>query len=104
MARGVDLIGDRWSLVSRCTPTALDPGVAERAFRIAEYLGADQAALDTVLIWARNAPDDLDAQRAAAIQLARSGRYDDSMAYMEKVLQAKGDTHFDFLALSALET
>ena len=81
-----------------------DPGVAERAFRIAEYLGADQAALDTVLIWARNAPDDLDAQRAAAIQLARSGRYDDSMAYMEKVLQAKGDTHFDFLALSALET
>ena len=57
-----------------------------------------------MLIWARNAPDDLDAQRAAAIQLARSGRYDDSMAYMEKVLQAKGDTHFDFLALSALET
>lgn len=81
-----------------------DPGVAERAFRIAEYLGADQAALDTVMIWARNAPDDLDAQRAAAIQLAREGRYDDSMAYMEKVLQAKGDTHFDFLALSALET
>ncbi len=81
-----------------------DPGVAERAFRIAEYLGADQAALDTSLIWARNAPDDLEAQRAAAIQLARNGRYDDSMAYMEKVLQAKGDTHFDFLALSALET
>ena len=81
-----------------------DPGVAERAFRIAEYLGADQAALDTSLIWARNAPDDLEAQRAAAIQLARNGRYDDSMVYMEKVLQAKGDTHFDFLALSALET
>ena len=81
-----------------------DPGIAERAFRIAEYLGADQAALDTSLIWARNAPDDLEAQRAAAIQLARNGRYDDSMAYMEKVLQAKDDTHFDFLALSALET
>ena len=81
-----------------------DPGVAERALHIAEYLGADQAALDTSLIWARNAPDDLEAQRAAAIQLARNGRYDDSMVYMEKVLQAKGDTHFDFLALSALET
>ena len=81
-----------------------DPGISERAFRIAEYLGADQAALDTSLIWARNAPDDLEAQRAAAIQLARNGRYDDSMAYMEKVLQAKGDTHFDFLALSAIET
>ena len=81
-----------------------DPGVSERAFRIAEYLGADQAALDTSLIWARNAPDELEAQRAAAIQLARNGRYDDSMVYMEKVLQGQGDTHFDFLALSAAET
>jgi predicted Zn-dependent protease len=26
------------------------------------------------------------------------------MAYMEKVLQGKGDTHFDFLALSAADT
>jgi tetratricopeptide (TPR) repeat protein len=81
-----------------------DAGISERAFRIAEYLGADQAALDTALIWAKNAPESLDAQRAAAIQLARAGRYDDSMNYMEKVLQGQGDTHFDFLALSAAET
>lgn len=81
-----------------------DPGISERAFRIAEYLGADQAALDSSLIWAKNAPNDLEAQRAAAVQLARAGRYDDSMAYMEKVLQGKGDTHFDFLALSAADT
>jgi tetratricopeptide (TPR) repeat protein len=81
-----------------------DPGVSERAFRIAEYLGADQAALDTSLIWAKNDRDNLEAQRAAAIQLARAGRYDDSMVYMEKVLQGQGDTHFDFLALSASET
>ncbi|AYC31721.1 hypothetical protein D3880_04680 [Pseudomonas cavernae] len=81
-----------------------DAGVAERGFRIAEYLGADQAALDTALIWARNAPDNLDAQRAAAIQLARAGRYDESMTYMERVLKGQGDTHFDFLALSAAET
>ncbi|MFY9960103.1 tetratricopeptide repeat protein [Pseudomonas sp.] len=81
-----------------------DPGISERAYRIAEYLGADQSALDTALIWAKNDPNSLDAQRAAAIQLARAGRYDDSMVYMEKVLQGKGDTHFDFLALSAAET
>ncbi|MCY1504819.1 Beta-barrel assembly-enhancing protease [compost metagenome] len=81
-----------------------DPAVAERAFRIAEYLGADQAALDTALIWAKNSPDNLDAQRAAAVQLARAGRYDESMTFMEKVLQGQGDTHFDFLALSAAET
>src|SRR3990167_3580126 len=81
-----------------------DAGVAERGFRIAEYLGAEQAALDTALIWAKNAPGNLEAQRAAAIQLARAGRYDEAMAYMEQVLQGKGDTHFDFLALSAMET
>ncbi|WP_122207487.1 tetratricopeptide repeat protein [Pseudomonas viridiflava] len=81
-----------------------DPGVSERAYRIAEYMGADQSALETSLIWAKNDPKNLEAQRAAAIQLARSGRYDDSMRYMEKVLQGQGDTHFDFLALSAAET
>ena len=81
-----------------------DAGVAERGFRIAEYLGADQEALDTALIWADNAPDNLEAQRAAAVQLARAGRYEESLAFMEKVLQGQGDTHFDFLALSAAQT
>lgn len=81
-----------------------DAGVAERGFRIAEYLGAEQAALDTAMIWASNAPESLDAQRAAAVQLARAGRYEESMEFMEKVLRGQGDTHFDFLALSAAET
>jgi tetratricopeptide (TPR) repeat protein len=81
-----------------------DPGVAERAFRIAEYVGAQDAAQQNALIWAQSAPDNLDAQRAAAIQLARDGRYEDSMKYMEKVLQREGNTHFDFLALSAADT
>ncbi|OYU96647.1 MAG: hypothetical protein CFE45_19270 [Burkholderiales bacterium PBB5] len=81
-----------------------DAGVAERAFRIAEYLGAEQAALETAQIWAKNAPDNLDAQRATAIQLARAGQYERAMQVMETVLQAQGDTHFDFLALSAAET
>ncbi|MBE7376307.1 tetratricopeptide repeat protein [Pseudomonas lopnurensis] len=81
-----------------------DAGVAERGFRIAEYLGADQAARDTALIWARNAPENLDAQRAAAVQLARAGQYEQSLEFMEKVLQGQGDTHFDFLALSAAQT
>lgn len=81
-----------------------DAGVAERGFRIAEYLGAEQPALETSLLWAKTAPDNIDAQRAAAVQLARAGRYDESMSFMEKVLQRQGDTHFDFLALSAAET
>ncbi|MFT5782244.1 MAG: tetratricopeptide (TPR) repeat protein [Pseudomonas sp.] len=81
-----------------------DAGVAERAFRIAEYLSDDQAAQESALIWAKSAPSNLDAQRAAAIQMAHAERYEQSMNYMEKVLQAQGDTNFDFLALSAAET
>ncbi|WP_339462307.1 tetratricopeptide repeat protein [Pseudomonas sp. EA_105y_Pfl2_R69] len=81
-----------------------DAGVAERGFRIAEYLGAEQAALETSLLWTKNAPESVDAQRAAAVQLARAGRYDESMRFMERVLQRQGDTHFDFLALSAAES
>lgn len=81
-----------------------DPGVAERAYRIAEYLGAQDEASTNALIWADAAPSNLAAQRAAAIQLARSGRYEESMTFMEKVLQAQGNAHFDFLALSAAET
>lgn len=38
------------------------------------------------------------------MQLARAGRYDESMTFMEQVLQRQGNTHFDFLALSAAET
>ena len=81
-----------------------DAGVAERTYRIAEYLGVQQAALESGLIWAEAAPDNLDAQRAAAIQLARAGRYDESLIHMENVLQRRGNTHFDFLALSAADT
>ena len=81
-----------------------DPGVAQRAYQIAEYLNERSASLDNALLWAKVAPDDIEAQRAAAIQLARSGQYDDSMLYMERVLQGQGDTHFDFLALSASES
>src|SRR5690606_4643346 len=67
-------------------------------------VGARDEALESALIWARVAPDDLTAQRAAAVHLARAGRYEESMAFMERVLQRQGDTHFDFLALSAAET
>lgn len=80
-----------------------DPGVAERAFRIAEYLRADQAALNTALIWSRAAPEDLEAQRAAALYLARAGRYLAALQRMAQLQQETGESHFDFLALAAAQ-
>ena len=81
-----------------------DPGVAERAYRISEYLGATEAALDSARIWADSAPENVEARRAAAIQLARAGRFEESLTHMEAILRHKGNPHFDFLALSAAET
>jgi len=81
-----------------------DPAVAERAYRISEYLGAAEASLESARIWADSAPDNVEAQRAAAIQLARAGEFEQSLAHMENILRHQGNPHFDFLALSAAET
>ncbi|WBE26260.1 tetratricopeptide repeat protein [Denitrificimonas caeni] len=96
-----DIASDNYSQQAQLTA---DPGVAERAFRIAEYLGEEQRALDSAILWANAAPNDLEAQRSAAIQLAQAERYDEAMQYMEKVLLQNGDTQFDFLALSAAQS
>ena len=96
-----DIASDNYSQQAQTTG---DAGVAERAFRIAEYLGEEDRALNSALIWANAAPDNLEAQRSAAIQLAQAKRYDEAMQRMEKVLLANGDTQFDFLALSAAQS
>ncbi len=96
-----DIASDNYSLQAQATG---DPGVAERALRIAEYMGDEQRALNSALIWANAAPDNLEAQRSAAIQLAQAKRYDEAMQRMETVLLANGDTQFDFLALSAVRS
>lgn len=96
-----DIASDNYSQQAQITG---DPGVAERALHIAEYMGDKQRALDSALIWANAAPDNLEAQRSAAIQLAQAKRYDEAMQRMEVVLLANGDTQFDFLALSAVRS
>lgn len=96
-----DIASDNYSQQAQTTG---DPGVAERALRIAEYLGEDQRALDNALIWAQAQPDNIEAQRSAAVQLAQAKRYDEAMLHMERVLAANADTQFDFLALSAMRS
>lgn len=51
-----------------------DPGVAARATRIARYLNAREAALDTSLLWVDINPDDLEARFTAATELAQDGQ------------------------------
>ena len=78
-----------------------DPAIARRAFFIAEYMDAPEQALQNAEAWSQAAPDDLEAQRAFAIQLASRGQLTRAMSIMEELLQVDAETNFDFLALSA---
>lgn len=80
-----------------------DAGIIQRAMEISEFLGAHQQALDMALLWIEVAPDSPDALRSAALQLARAGQHDDAMQIMQQVLLLEDDTHFDLLALAALQ-
>lgn len=80
-----------------------DAGIIERAMEISEFLGAHQQAMDMALLWTEVAPDNPDALRAAALQLARAGQHERAMQMMEQVLLLQDDTHFDLLALTALQ-
>lgn len=80
-----------------------DPGVIERALRVAEYLDAQSQALEMAVLWQQRQPDNPEALRAAALYLARAGELQQSMAMMQRVLEARGETNFDFLALAATD-
>lgn len=80
-----------------------DAGIVERAMEISEFLGAHQPALDMALLWVEVAPDNPDALRSAALQLARAGQHEQALQVMQQVLLLEDDTHFDLLALAALQ-
>ncbi|WP_461535816.1 tetratricopeptide repeat protein [Spongorhabdus nitratireducens] len=80
-----------------------DPGIAQRAYQIAVYVSARQAALDAAVLWADVAPENRVALQASAVELARAGRLQEAAARMNRVLELKGRTSFDFLAVNAAE-
>lgn len=81
-----------------------DPGITERAVRVAEFLGNEQAANEMTALWVEIAPQDPEALRSAAIHLARAGQHEQAMSMMQRALDLHGETHFDFLALAAAQT
>lgn len=81
-----------------------DPGVTERAMRVAEFLGAEASALDMAQLWVELDSKNPEALRSAAIHLARTGQHEQAMDMMQRALDVHGETHFDFLALAAAES
>ncbi len=78
-----------------------DPGIAERAARIAQYVGARAAALEAAQIWLEGDPQALDAHKLAAKLLIDEQNLAEAMHHLEFILEQEGEAGFDFLALNA---
>lgn len=74
-----------------------DAGVAQRATQIAQFIMADQAALDASLLWHQLEPSNVIAQQSAALQLLKAKRFEEAFTYIEDLLQVKAPAPFDVL-------
>jgi tetratricopeptide (TPR) repeat protein len=74
-----------------------DAGVAQRATQIAQFIMADQAALDASLLWHQLEPSNVIAQQSAALQLLKAKRFEEAFTYIEDLLQVNAPAPFDVL-------
>ncbi|MBW0148813.1 tetratricopeptide repeat protein [Marinobacter arenosus] len=78
-----------------------DPGVIERAMRIAQSLNGDNAQKQLADLWLEVDPDNLQALRVSAIQAVKRNELDVALGHMEKIMDQGGDADFDSLAAMA---
>ena len=82
-----------------------DSGLAERAYQVATYLNARQAARDAAQLWIRLDPENPAAIRAQAVEQIWDGKLILALAGLEKVQEtdqdSDQDTPFMFLAIQA---
>ncbi len=78
-----------------------DAGVAQRAYQIAVFVGARQAALDASLLWIELQPENLDALHGSALELVYAGQFDKAFEQMKTQLSLGGSPGFDVLASAA---
>ncbi|OED44998.1 hypothetical protein ACH42_06120 [Endozoicomonas sp. (ex Bugula neritina AB1)] len=80
-----------------------DAGIAERAYQIAMFVGARQAALDASLLWSDLEPGNVKALQAVAVELVNDGDQERAVIKMKGILALNGEAEFDGLAASAAE-
>ncbi len=78
-----------------------DPGVIQRAMRIAQSLNGDNAQKQLADLWLEVDPDNLQAHRVSAIQAVKSNDLQTAMFHMEQIMEQGGDADFDSLAAMA---
>ena len=79
-----------------------DPNVAERALRIAQYVGASSFAAEASAIWLDVEPDDPGAVQAAAQVALGQKKFDRSLELYTRFYDMTGVAQFDFYAAALL--
>ena len=79
-----------------------DPNVAERALRIAQYVGAGNFAAEASAIWLEVEPNDPGAVQAAAQVALGQKRYEESLDLYVRLFEMTGVPQFDFFAAATV--
>lgn len=75
-----------------------DPGVTARAASIAQYIGADQAALDAATLWVKLDSSDPAAQLSLSQELIKASRFSESILHLQQALDLQPDINLNFIA------
>lgn len=80
-----------------------DSAVAERALRIAQFVGDKKQALQALNLWLEQNPDTPIAHQAAAVLYLETDNIDQALVHLKKVQQLSGQSQYDYLAANAGE-
>ena len=76
-----------------------DPGVTARATSIAQYIGADQAALDAATLWVKLDENNPEAQISLSQELIKASRFSESSLHLQKALDLDPNANLSFIAI-----
>ncbi|MBV1884804.1 MAG: hypothetical protein KUG66_00985, partial [Gammaproteobacteria bacterium] len=78
-----------------------DLAVVARANRIAKFMNAKQATLDTALLWLEIDPLSVEAHQTTAATLINYGRYNEALIHIDHLLAQNVEVNFDYLVNTA---
>lgn len=78
-----------------------DPGLAERATRIAASIKAQKATLMAAQLWHEVDPNNPQAKQVLASQLVQAGQLENAIALLEELLRETGSANFEHLTASS---
>ncbi len=78
-----------------------DPSIAERATRIAQYVGSHLHAQEAADIWLQEDPLNPAAHQAAAQIYMEQGKFSEALTHLEALQELAGISQYDYLAANA---